>query len=97
MPNPEFDLEQKIVNHADWIYRGSVLKHTELLHGFGVIEYTNGDKYVGEFQHCFKYGEGVYNYANGDKYHGTWVLGEKRGAGVLILASGEIIHQNHDD
>jgi hypothetical protein len=38
--------------------------------GFGILEYSNGDVYEGEFRDCTMKGKGEFRFANGDIYRG---------------------------
>jgi len=50
---------------------------------FGMIEFTNGDVYMGEWRNDKFGGVGVYLYANGQRYEGEWSDGKKHGEGVF--------------
>jgi hypothetical protein len=39
-------------------------------HGYGVIEYANGDRYEGNWKNGERSENGVYEYSNGDVYNG---------------------------
>ena len=47
--------------------------------GYGVAEYSNGDKYEGEWLNDVREGKGIYTYKNGDKVQGIWVYGKLEG------------------
>jgi len=49
---------------------------------FGTQTYTNGDKYVGEFQHNKRHGQGTATTAKGDKYVGEYKDGLPHGQGT---------------
>lgn len=46
-----------------------------------MFQYSNGDKYEGEWLNDDKNGQGVYYYANGDVYEGEWMNGKLNGRG----------------
>ena len=52
--------------------------------GHGVMIYTNGEKYDGEWKDSKKHGHGVFTRANGSKYYGEWKDSKKNGRGVMI-------------
>ena len=55
---------------------------------FGVINYENGDKYVGELKDGKKHGQGLYLWINGDVWYGKWYGGKRDGYGIYISNSG---------
>ena len=53
--------------------------------GKGVLTWTNGDTYEGEFFNGLRHGVGVYTFGGrrgGRKYEGSWVLSKKEGTGT---------------
>ena len=42
------------------------------MNGNGIINYKNGDLYVGEFFDGDLHGHGTFTYKNGEKYIGQW-------------------------
>ncbi len=69
-------------------YIGSTDKNEDP-HGYGVFNFPNGEKYVGNFLHNKFHGEGKYIYKNGDQYYGNWVQNRRNGSGRLNLKNGE--------
>ena len=55
---------------------------------FGVINYENGDKYVGELKDGKKHGQGLYLWINGGVWYGKWYGGKRDGYGIYISNSG---------
>jgi hypothetical protein len=53
-----------------------------------VVNYTNGDKYVGEAKNNRLSGKGSITYRNGEKYEGTVTSGKPNGTGAAYLANG---------
>ncbi len=41
-------------------------------HGYGVLQFLNGDIYSGEWKHNKKDGSGLYKYADGRYVYGLW-------------------------
>lgn len=58
--------------------------------GYGTYQYTNGDKYIGDFCQGKPNGKGILYFANGNKYLGAWEEGHRQGDGKLILDKGHI-------
>lgn len=61
-------------------YRGEKNEKGEK-HGKGIMHYSNGDVYIGEWKNNKKDGIGVYSYASGDKYEGEYRYGIRHGQG----------------
>ncbi|KAL7466265.1 hypothetical protein ACHAXS_006555 [Conticribra weissflogii] len=59
-------------------------------HGKGVMKYTNGCRYVGQFLHDKRHGFGKCWYPNGCIYVGYWVDGKRDGLGKMLYLSGDI-------
>jgi hypothetical protein len=55
---------------------------------FGIFNFTNGDKYVGEYKDGKHNGQGSYTAANGNQYVGTFKDGKHNGLGALTFANG---------
>ena len=51
---------------------------------FECIEYTNGDRYVGETKDGKRHGQGIFLWASGGAWYGRWIDGERDGYGVYI-------------
>ena len=56
---------------------------------FGVINYKNGDKYVGELKDGKRQGQGLYLWINGGIWYGKWNDGKRSGYGIYISNSGD--------
>ncbi|MBC2459870.1 hypothetical protein [Clostridium beijerinckii] len=52
------------------------------------IDYSNGDKYVGQIKSEKKDGVGTYTYANGDVYVGEFKNNKREGKGTLTYSNG---------
>ena len=60
--------------------------------GQGTMNYSNGDKYFGEWLNKKKSGKGVMVYNNGSLYDGEWKNDLKEGNGILTDKNGEVQH-----
>jgi len=56
--------------------------------GYGVFEYANGSKYIGDFQGGKPHGKGILYMENGNKYIGNWVQNFREGKGRYVYAEG---------
>ncbi len=63
---------------------------SEGLH-FEALNYSNGDRYVGETLNGNKHGYGIYYWANGNYWYGQYSNNMRYGYGALFLTSGEVI------
>jgi hypothetical protein len=52
-------------------------------HGFGILRYHNGDKYVGECRHGKLHGFGTYYYNTGEIYIGYFAWNKYHGIGTF--------------
>lgn len=52
-------------------------------HGYGIMEYSDGDKYEGEWKAGKRNGQGRYTFANGNVYKGNFLNGNYNGQGKL--------------
>lgn len=59
--------------------------------GKGVLTYTDGSRYVGEFEEGNPKGEGTCFYSNGDKYVGEWAQHSPHGEGIMYYADGRVL------
>ncbi len=62
-----------------------------------VFEYTNGDKYEGDWADDIQHGKGTYFFHTGDRYEGSYLLGERTGEGVYYHANGDKYVGNFKD
>ncbi|MDR0893816.1 MAG: protein kinase [Prevotellaceae bacterium] len=63
---------------------------------FQVIEYTNGDRYVGETVNGQVGGYGIYIRADDTLWYGSWKENSCNGTGILIGSDGSIITGRQD-
>ena len=64
-------------------------KHDEMS-GNGEIQFTNGDKYEGDFKKGFRWGHGKFVAAAGWTYEGEWWRGIPHGTGELTAPNGAV-------
>jgi hypothetical protein len=57
---------------------------------FGATNWTNGDKYVGEYKDGWFHGQGTLNYGNGEKYVGEWEYNRFHGQGIFYHRNGKV-------
>ena len=73
-------------------YTGEMDKNN-IITGYGIYKYKNGDIYEGEFKLGLREGIGEYEYQSGGTYRGQWKEDKKHGKGIYfyesIVASGE--------
>jgi hypothetical protein len=65
--------------------------------GTGTLEYSNGDKYEGEFKDSKFEGEGSYTFANGDNYKGAFAGDKFNGKGTYTFANGDLYEGDFKD
>jgi len=58
--------------------------------GQGVYNYSNGDRYDGEFKGGQRDGQGTMKYSNKDRYQGGFRSGQKEGQGEYQWANGDV-------
>jgi len=59
------------------------------VNGQGTMEWSNGDKYTGEWKNSETHGQGTIEWSNGDKYVGEWKNGKMHGEGTMSWAGGK--------
>lgn len=70
------------------IYEGEFAN--DLMHGYGVLKWENGDKYDGYFINGERSGKGVTLFSNGDKYEGGFLKNKFEGEAKYLWKSGEV-------
>ena len=55
-----------------------------------IINYQNGDVYIGEWANNLFHGKGFYIFQNGERYEGDLVNGSKTGIGIYSYFNGNI-------
>jgi len=56
---------------------------------FGIINYSNKEKFLGEKKNKIREGYGIYYFINGSKYEGEWKNGNIEGYGIISLSNGD--------
>ena len=65
---------------------------------FKVINFDNGDKYVGETRDGEKHGKGLYIWVDGDAWYGQFTDGKRNGKGIaMFYKGGYLIGRWRDD
>jgi len=59
-----------------------------IIEGVGILTYSDGDKYEGEWKDGQKNGQGTYTWSNGNKYVGEFKNGKQHGQGIFTTPSG---------
>ncbi len=59
-----------------------------LPNGLGTYDYSNGDRYEGEWRGGRRYGNGTFSYQDGSKYVGGWKYNKNHGRGTFTSADG---------
>ncbi|MCP5503364.1 MAG: hypothetical protein H7A25_25925 [Leptospiraceae bacterium] len=57
--------------------------------GRGILEFTKGLRYTGEFKDGLQHGFGTFADAKGNRYEGSWHKGKKQGFGTYSYPGGE--------
>ena len=70
----------------DYSYRGEF--HNDKKHGWGILEFNDGQKYEGSFVENKIMGYGKYYWTNGHKYIGDLNDGKMEGKGLYIWSDG---------
>jgi hypothetical protein len=61
-----------------------------LIEGFGIYNYENGDIYKGEFKNGKMNGKGLFIWKSGEEYYGNYVNGIKDGFGIYKYKNGKV-------
>ena len=65
--------------------------------GWGMIEWTSGDRYLGEWQSGYRTGKGTYVWDNGNIYMGDFVDDARTGKGAYNWANGDMYAGDYVD
>ena len=80
------NIKHTIVYEDGSKYVGTTIPFTEIRNGSGSVQWTNGDKYYGDFKDNFRTGDGVFHYADGNRYLGKFYKNEFNGFGTFYFA-----------
>ena len=61
----------------------------DCVNGYGVKDWSAGDRYLGDFVDSEMQGKGIYAYAGGNRYKGEFHRNQKHGKGIFTFASGD--------
>lgn len=61
--------------------------------GFGKMQYSSGEVYVGGFRAGVMHGRGRWEAATGEQYIGEFVNGKREGEGRVVDAAGRVVKQ----
>jgi putative phage-type endonuclease len=67
-------------------YDGEWLEN--IMHGYGIMHYSDGSLYKGEFKYGLRCGKGEFTNLKGDKFIGFWKDNIRHGAGRVIHSDG---------
>ena len=69
------------------VYKGE-LKDTLIRHGYGIQEWEDSSKYIGDWKDDKANGKGKLYHASGDIYEGEWKNDKACGKGIYIHKDG---------
>ena len=64
---------------------------------FEIINFTNGDKYIGEVQNDRKHGKGLYIWENGNAFYGSWDFDKFKSGRFYSCADGGVYDINESE
>lgn len=79
-----------VVTAGDTTYRGNFIldRKSGAVSGTGSVEWTNGERYVGQLLEGRKHGKGRFEWVGGQWYEGDWANDQAVGYGVIRFANG---------
>ena len=80
------NIKHTIVYEDGSKYVGTTIPFTEIRNGSGSVQWTNSDKYYGDFKDNFRTGDGVFHYTDGNRYLGKFYKNEFNGFGTFYFA-----------
>lgn len=78
-------------------YSGYYNTETEKPEGQGIMKYSDGGIYDGNWENGIRQGEGIMKYNNGDIYDGDWEDGKKCGKGTYTWQDGRKYDGDYKD
>lgn len=89
-----YDKDGKMIYYGDFSNNRPIgaypTKENYSSYKFECIEYTNGDKYLGETYNGKQQGQGFYLWNNGDAWYGPWKDGIRDGFGIMMYYNGNV-------
>jgi hypothetical protein len=76
-------VEMAVTYHGDYNVCGE-------RHGEGVLTWSSGDAYVGQFFHGQRHGQGTLTFADGGEYVGEWSDNQMEGLGTCRYQNGNV-------
>ena len=70
---------------------------TDCVDGKGVMVYSDGSTYNGEWKNGKRHGRGTLHYADGRKYEGEFADDQLHGKGIITLPDGRLIESRWDN
>jgi hypothetical protein len=91
------ELTTEFTNSANetFSYKGEKKHDDKTPDGKGTAEYSNGDKYEGEFQYGLRHGIGTYYWKDGERFEGAYKNNSRNGYGIYYDAKGNILEQGY--
>ena len=56
----------------------------------GILQFRNGDSYIGSFHHNERHGQGLYMWADGRCYEGEFHHNQRHGQGTFTFSDGAV-------
>lgn len=89
-----YDKDGKMIYYGDFSNNRPIgtypTKENYSSYKFECIEYTSGDKYLGETYNGKQQGQGFYLWNNGDAWYGPWKDGIRDGYGIMMYYNGNV-------
>ena len=80
-----------IVTYLDGsVYIGNFDFNNVRPHGQGIIKFSNGDFFRGNFENGLRNGQGTLEFSDGGVFHGNWKNGKRHGQGTLTHSDGRV-------
>ena len=77
-----------VSENDDSVYSGAMV--SGVYHGWGQLEWADGDVYAGEWMQGERTGKGVYRWASGSTYAGDFISGRRTGQGAYFWTDGNL-------
>ena len=83
----EENKNNQIIITKNGIYIGEINKNGQK-HGKGIYQFSDGDRYEGEWENGQQHGKGIYQFSDGNRYKGNWENGQQHGKGICQFSDG---------